>query len=190
MNKNLLLACATFALFATQAQAANLTPYVSAKLKYVDMSNEASDSFAKLSVDDNVFGGALAAGVAFGNFRTELEYNLNSDASKKFPGATLKVESQSYMLNGYYDIDTQTKFSPYIMAGVGFADIKGKADTLGSISDTNFAWQAGAGISYEVNQAISLDAGYRYVDSGDFTKYGIKVESDSNEFYIGTRFSF
>ena len=190
MNKNLLFACTALALLTSNVQASDFIPYVSTKLKYVDMANSASDRSAKLNVDDNVLGGALAAGVAYGNFRSEFEYNLNDNASKSFPGATLEVHSQSFMFNGYYDIDTQSKFSPYIMAGIGFADIKGKADVLGSISDTNFAWQAGVGVSYEMNSSVSFDAGYRYVDSGDFTKYGIKVDSDSNEFYIGSRFSF
>ena len=65
------------------------------------------------------------------------------------------------MLNAYYDIDTGTKFTPYVGAGIGMARLKAKIDdeTDFSKSKTTFAWQVGAGISYAMTENVSLDAG-------------------------------
>lgn len=203
MNKILLLA-GVAALFATNANAADVNPYIGAKLKYVDMSSDAKlgDTF---DIDDKVLGGSVAIGVSTavkgGAVRAELEYNKNEDAEKthtvsamgvNFNGK-LKVESQSLMLNGYYDIDTGTKFTPYVGAGIGYAKIKGSLSVLGiseSIDDNNFAWQIGAGASYALTNNVSVDAGYRYVDYGDFTEDEVKLDTSAHELYIGARYTF
>ncbi len=208
MNKTLLLAGVVTALFASNVNAMDFNPYVGAKLRYIDMSSDVKlgDTF---DVDDNVYGGSIAIGastkVKGGAVRAELEYNKNADADKThrmtlsgtgfdFDGK-LEIESQSLMLNAYYDIDTGTKFTPYVGAGVGYAKIEGtlSESTTGlseSVDDNNFAWQVGAGVGYAVNENVSVDAGYRYVDYGDFTKEDVNIDVSSHEFYLGARYAF
>lgn len=197
MNKMLLLAGVAAVLVASNANAVELNPYVGAKLRYVDMSNDA-ELGAEISADDKVWGGSVAFGVATqvkgGAVRAELEYNLNEDAKKTLGGGIkAKIETQSAMANVYYDIDTGTKFTPYVGAGLGYAKVKGSLSLSGvseSMDDNNFAWQVGAGASYALNSNVSLDAGYRYVDYGDFTKDEVKLDTSAHELYVGARYAF
>ena len=204
MKKTLFLA-GVASLFAMNVNAADFTPYVGAKLRYVDMSTDVDlgDTF---DVDDNVMGASVAVGASFkttnGAIRTELEYNRNEDAEKshtmylngvlEFQG-NLEIESQSLMLNAYYDFDTGTKLTPYVGAGVGYSKVKGTMTVEGvsdSIDDNNFAWQIGAGAGYAVTENVTIDAGYRYVDYGDFSKEDITVDTSAHELYVGARYAF
>lgn len=201
-------------LFAVNANAVELNPYVSAKLSYSDMSVSGKDSWGKGSHkenldDNNVWGGKIAAGVStqlnYGFLRTELEYSRNEDAKSITGGKNggtdfSKLESQSLMLNAYYDIDTGTKFTPYVGAGIGYSKLKGHytvttANTTFSESDYKFTWQAGVGIAYAVNDNLSLDLGYRYVDMGKIKKNykpgsSYRFNVDANEFMLGARYAF
>jgi opacity protein-like surface antigen len=216
MNKMLLLAGVAAGLFAANAQALEFTPYVGAKVKYVDMSNDFTwgDTF---DIDDNVFGGSLAAGlstkVTNGAVRAELEYNKNGDAEKThfvtyrdedgrdIGNVKLKLKTQSVMLNAYYDIDTGTQFTPFVGGGIGYTRAKvslafdGEKNTVTARGkDTAFTWQLGAGVAYAVNDNVTVDAGYRYVDCNDFdysdSENDVSVDTSAHEFYIGARYAF
>lgn len=63
MNKILFLSGVAAGLFAANANAGELTPYVGAKFRYVNMSNEA-DLGKKIDIDDKVTGASLAVGTA------------------------------------------------------------------------------------------------------------------------------
>ena len=96
--------------------------------------------------------------------------NIKQDAEKKvsdeFGTTKAKMENNSVMLNAYYDIDTGTKLTPYVGAGIGMARLKGSIkgdDANASKSKTTFAWQVGAGVSYAMTDNLALDAGYRYL---------------------------
>jgi outer membrane autotransporter protein len=209
MNKMLLLAGVAAGLFAANAQALEFTPYVGAKVKYVDMSNDYKsgweDESVSLNVDDNVWGGSVAAGLSTqvigGAIRGELEYNKNGDAkkTKSIAGEDLKMKlkTQSVMLNAYYDIDTGTQFTPYVGGGIGYTTAKASvavAEEKGSDKDTAFTWQLGAGVAYAVNDNVTVDAGYRYVDCNDFdysdSENDVSVDTSAHEFYIGARYAF
>ena len=207
MNKTLLLAGVAACLFATNANALDFQQYVSVKGIYSDMSNEAKsvstgteNSTKKFKLDDEVWGAGFAYGVKTGPVRTELEFNLHQDAKSRIAADDIdvKMKNDSVMLNAYYDINTGTKFTPYVGAGLGFSHQKVKADDIKK-SSNEFAWQLGAGVSYAATDNISVDFGYRYVDNGSFTvsreqegKNMVKTdfESESNEFYLGVRYAF
>ena len=204
MNKTLLLAGVAACLFAANANAVELKQYVSGKLTYSDMSNDVKftsvDGSGKEKASDNVLGGSFAYGIKTGAVRTELELNIRDKAEKTYDGGEgswkNSLENNSVMLNAYYDIDTGTKFTPYVGAGIGMARLKAKIDDEQdfSKSKTTFAWQVGAGVSYAMTENVSLDAGYRYTDSGDVTVKGdegkAKFESTSHEFLLGARYAF
>lgn len=212
MKKTLLLA-GVACLFATQAQALEVNPYISAKLKYAVMDNSADvdaedDIYAyqlRFDADDNVFGGSMAVGVSIpvanGAFRSEIEYSKNADAEKThhFAGDSYKakLESQSLLANVYYDFNTGTKLTPYVGAGIGGAKIKASLNGEG-IDDTTFTWQISAGVAYALTDKLSLDAGYRFIDYGDFSEEETdinwwekdKVESKAHEIMLGLRYTF
>lgn len=115
-----------------------------------------------------------------------------------------ELTSQSLMLNGYYDFKNESKFTPYITAGIGFTHLKNKQSfvdsnsTSGSDSDNHFTWATGVGVAYAVTKNVDLDLSYRYVDAGKFkfenTVDGELARTDakltSNEYLLGVRYMF
>lgn len=77
-------------------------------------------------------------------------------------GATVALAS------GYWDMVTLAGFTPYLGAGLGFAisSLEVPAPLMTGGNDWQFAWMAGAGVSYAVGGAFSIDLGYRYVSLG------------------------
>ncbi len=239
MNRTLLLAGIATTLLAANANATEFNPYVSAKAAFVKMENKAAvnsdytssgvthhlNTFANEKHKDDVWGLRFAAGAAtpvkYGQVRGELELGWNDDAKdsndfvfnvKKDNGNKFSTELSVYstMLNVYYDIDTGTKFTPYVGGGIGYAHLKNKSKVTGvdnqssSESENNFAWNLGAGVSYAVNDKVSIDAGYRYTDYGNIKESlsrnvkGLqepvnvngKYDVTSHEFLLGARYSF
>lgn len=176
--------------------------YISGKIKHVSMDADVKDD-PILDINDNILGGAIALGTTnqtpVGTFRAEIEYNKNATAEKSFDLSNEKIkfeiESQAFMLNTYYNFETKTKISPYIGAGVGLSQIKGTFkmpdyDISDSIKKTNFAWQAGLGISLNLTDNFAIDTGYRYFNYGNFKKEGTKIDTTAHEIYTGARVSF
>lgn len=92
---------------------------------------------------------------------------------------------QTLMANLYWDFHNDSAFTPYIGAGIGMAFIQTKGSVfvnstlagapagnfstgtnLGSKTNTNFAWQVGAGCSYDITETVALDLGYRFMGLG------------------------
>jgi opacity protein-like surface antigen len=86
-----------------------------------------------------------------------------------------------FLANGYVDLGTWWGITPFVGGGVGFAtnflsnwyDISAQpAGGFGYASDrtqTNFAWQVGAGLAYSVTPNLKLEVAYRYLDLGSFS---------------------
>jgi opacity protein-like surface antigen len=98
-----------------------------------------------------------------------------------------RVSAMTFLLNGYLDLGNWNGLTPFVGAGVGFANLKvsGLTDqgvnqfaafggALGPVptsyygdkSKTNFAWALMAGVGYDVNERLKLELGYRYVNMG------------------------
>lgn len=75
----------------------------------------------------------------------------------------------SVMANVWYDFDVGG-IRPYIGGGLGWADVEADGTYLTallvatpfSVSDSGFAWQAGAGVNFQVAPSMQLGVGYRY----------------------------
>lgn len=176
---------------------------------------------------DSTFGGSLALGYDFAKqfnvpVRAEVEYSLFSEAEGgktwRLSGMSLNMKQtfqiQTLFLNAYWDIDTGTKFTPYIGAGLGmgFIGTKGKmkfndgtdvyGGSTGSKTVTNFAWNIGAGLGYDITDNWTIDAGYRFVGLGsvktkreydsynDVGAYGKTDNLYHHQFAVGVRFTF
>ena len=159
-------------------------------------------------------GGALAAGYDFWPqylvpLRVELEYALRGNSEKSWGSNWGSVDctwnSSPLFANLYYDFRNDSAFVPYIGAGIGMSfnylgfDLhRGGSAVSRDESTTNFAWNVGAGVAYNVNDALYIDAAYRYVDLGYTEASGalngdqIKVGSRpyNHEFMLGLRFAF
>ena len=175
---------------------------------------------------DMAYAGEITAGIKYGNVRGELEvafrsaseddYEIFSGTIASFLPAEIEtstsVRHNSYMANLYYDFAiSDSKWTPYIGAGVGFGTYKQQATvdidideaalagippaissmiprgdmTVADDTLTEFEWQVGLGATYNFNEDWALDIGYRFNSS--------TVEDEfvyAHEVKIGARYLF
>jgi opacity protein-like surface antigen len=115
-------------------------------------------------------------------------------------GAGGDASAVSMMGNGYYDFDTGGPFKPYIGAGIGLADVNFNGVDIGgrratSDDDLAFAYQAMAGIGYQLTPTGTIFTGYRYfaVDDptfGDNVGGSLHSEFATHNVELGYRLSF
>lgn len=120
-------------------------------------------------------------GYGFGNVRLEGEVGWRSNGLKKFSDnfGDHSVDGSvrgagSVMGNVYYDFHNDSPFTPYIGVGVGGVNVSEnnvKVDGTQLTDDSNFvlAYQGIAGVSYAIDQQLSLRADYRYLRSEQAT---------------------
>lgn len=123
----------------------------------------------------------------------------SNDADGTFlPGTneyTADIESWVGLANAYIDLPTILCITPYIGGGIGFAsiDVLGLKDVnvvnnsvfyAADHNETNFAWAVYGGLAYEVNQSVTLDLSYRYLDMGD-ARSGRVTAYDNSSSYAG-----
>jgi opacity protein-like surface antigen len=104
------------------------------------------------------------------------------------------------MVNAYYDFKNATPFTPYVGAGVGFAqasakDVKEAGVTILDDDDGVFAYQLIGGVGYSIGPALTLDLMYKYVGTDDASMTatdGSSVEGEyqSHNVMIGLRFNY
>lgn len=129
-------------------------------------------------------------GYDFGKARIEVTYDQSQTEMKSmdlsvlgFPGTDADIEggertAKSIMVSGFYDIDTNSKFTPYIGGGVGVSFIKTESwnfddelippITFPSTEKELFSWQLQAGLAYDLNDKIDLTADITYKDTSDY----------------------
>jgi opacity protein-like surface antigen len=113
-----------------------------------------------------------AAGKYFNNFRLEGEifysrYNIDNNIVNGVvaaPGLG-HLDVMAYMANAYFDIMTNTKFTPYIGAGIGYVDVD--VDDGTGRSDQGYAFQFKAGTAYQFTPSVDFIVGYRFFDTED-----------------------
>lgn len=113
-----------------------------------------------------------------------------------------RLQTFSVLFNGYVDLGTWYGVTPYVGAGIGFANIYQKFqrnwymnnsvayaptwtdpftqgtysaywDQTRSTNSFQFAWAAMAGFSYALTRNAAIDVGYRYVNFGKATTYSL-----------------
>ena len=131
-------------------------------------------------------------GYAFGPFRVEGELGWRDNGLDKVTtpsqgeaSGSGDLEPWSLMLNGYYDIHTGTKFTPYLGAGIGGIYMDGKIEEAGTtiteLSRMGLGYQGIAGVAYQVNDHLAIKGEYRYLATTE-TDY----PDDANSVGAGT----
>ena len=120
-------------------------------------------------------------------------------------GTSAKVSASTFLFNGYLDLGTWYRATPYIGAGAGAARmrISDYASTAmppfsgdGANTKWNFAYAGMAGIAYAISPNTMIDVGYRYINFGDVTTGGDAFGSmtvkqiAAHEVRVGLRWSF
>lgn len=114
------------------------------------------------------------------NLRWDLNLTYLSSWNSNITGINENINSSINSLissvNIYYEAPERKNFKPYLTAGVGIS--------LNTLSDSdyfynnnfnehygekltkNFAWKIGLGVSYQLNNKVVLDLGYRFTSLG------------------------
>lgn len=114
------------------------------------------------------------AGYGFGNVRLEGEVGWRQNGLNKFTdnygGHSVdgNINALSVMGNVYYDFVNDTKWTPYIGVGLGGVNvaadsIKAAGANVANDDDFVLAYQGIAGVSYAVNEQLSLRGDYRFL---------------------------
>ncbi len=117
--------------------------------------------------------------------------------------------SYSAMFNLWFDIPVgKFPVRPYVGGGIGAGGVTYDLDAnVGngyiydseSGSDAAFAWMVGAGISYDLNNLLTLDIGYRYTKANDIEVEVIdaydaslkaNISSKTHDIMLAVRFNF
>jgi len=163
---------------------------------------------------DNKLDGAAFAGLGAGIKTKWLRTDMTVDYSlpMKYEGrivtqgdTTAKISAFSALFNGYLDLGTWYRATPYIGAGAGVANLKttdyqssAAPPFAAGLTNTqwNFTWAVMAGVGYAVAPNLMVDVGYRYIDFGDVKtgadSFGAMTFKDvaAHEVRIGLRWSF
>lgn len=116
---------------------------------------------------------------------------------------TAKKSEWLFMANGYADLGTWWNVTPFVGAGIGAArnTISGFTDTCpvgcggGSVaygatnSKWNFAWAVHAGLGYRVNNNLTIELAYRYLDLGDAASGDLVTYTGVNNVYNPMEFN-
>lgn len=149
------------------------------------------------------------------------KYNIANDSWSNGSGSFYSdsddtkndITPNTFMINTYYDFRNESNFTPYVSIGLGLASVKHKAqysytettssgseyDVLSkSKTNSNFAWSLGFGSQYAINDNLSLDLSYRFLDAGksevsynaDGDNMKSKVKVRSNDIMFGMVYHF
>ena len=144
---------------------------------------------------DTTFVSTLALGGRFGSVRLAGEIMMNTKADYDKADGKLSYEANAISFQGYYDVPLRSMIRPFFNVGIGCygSDIKGEPDV--SDSDKKMMWNVGAGLTFSVSRATSLDLGYRYVRFGkekykDGNGNAVPIETEAHQIYAGYRYVF
>jgi opacity protein-like surface antigen len=98
------------------------------------------------------------------NVRFDMSFDYTHNKMKG-GGYTGEATQYHVLLNGYYDIIMHNNLTPYLGAGIGYADLsysdqKGGGTTLTSPGG-GLGFQLAAGVNYQVRPNMLLGVGYR-----------------------------
>ena len=165
--------------------------------------------------DDDVTGGfSGAVGYKWQQFRLEAEYlwryrldfggHFEVDRTDSTNFGT-NIQTQSIMLNAFWDFENQTKFTPYIGGGVGWTEHDAEITRGNLVTNTstrldttndNIVWALTIGTTYSLGNNWSAVISYSYVDLGDlelgpFTDGGkVDAEYISQDVALGLVYHF
>jgi opacity protein-like surface antigen len=115
------------------------------------------------------------------------------------------VASLAFMVNAFWDIDTGTKVTPSLGAGLGvvrveFDDVSDADGPLFDETETGLGFQLGAGLGYELTETVILSLDYRFFaafvsPTADRNQPGIggeefEMEYTNSTFLLGLRYRF
>ncbi|MFP4533646.1 MAG: outer membrane protein [Desulfobacterales bacterium] len=148
---------------------------------------------------------AAIGGFLFDNWRAEAElaYQKNDFDKVSLAGSESAdldgdLDAWTFLGNFYYDFHNSTPFTPFLTAGIGGAfvevtDLRSEAFESAHLAggdDFGFAYQAGAGLAWQVSEKLNVDFKYRWLGMDEADTRIPDTEFNSHNFYAGLRFLF
>lgn len=196
---------------------ANAGVYIGADVGYSKMhignvnyteKNEGSSDVVESSDENNDKAlGGIKLGYAFDEgFRTELAFTSYGKIKNNYVDTDEEGETKSnryvkvntLMANVYYDFNKTGTIQPYVMAGIGLGMNKTELKIGKSYKDSDtknyFAYQAGVGAAYKINNNLYADAGIKYAQLGkssnDTIIFSQSAKVSSFDATVGIRYAF
>ncbi len=134
---------------------------------------------------------AGGAGYAFSNgVRTEGELlYMSNDLDSVSEG---DIATLAAFANLAYEFNSRNRIRPFVSAGVGFAQVN-YDDGVVDDDDIGFAYQAKAGVAYDINERMTAELAYRYMNVTD-VEFGsggaspISGDYDNQTVTVGLRY--
>lgn len=184
--KKLIIASALIAVAASASAKTTVSDqsryYVKGSVGYAQSKNNLSAQekghvLESISKKGKGFVGAVGFGYNLSpNVRSEVEFLFDDGlkARKAFADgqSSMQVKRYAGLVNFAYDFKNTSRVTPFVMGGVGYAKNKLKMTEQGfshSKSKNDFIYQAGAGVTFEVEKNVHFELGYRAI--GDNFKY-------------------
>lgn len=200
----LLAAAALSTLAPSQAAAQSaLGPYIALGAGYDDMPDRNLDISGRTvsSQWKSGYGGLAALGYRWSpHIRTELEASGRVAKVTTFNGTAPWAGKQfdtSIMINGFYDVDLGSRFTPYLGVGLGMTQLiwgdnyrvpTQATPTVYDGDQVKAGWQAIVGASYAVTPKLSLALDYRMKGAfGDYRFLGSVAGREISHFNYRTR---
>ena len=134
---------------------------------------------------DNGFAVGAAAGVVLGGgFRAEGEFLFNSSdlgGLEDLDVDNVEMNHAAFFANVLYDIPMDGGITPYVGVGVGYGSITFDIDGE-SVHDEDTVWQVKAGAAFPVNDTLTIDVGYRYMQMATWeNEFDIDFDEEDDE---------
>jgi len=159
---------------------------------------------------DTGFGIGGAVGYRFDNARVELEVGYNNNTVDNImvndieASADGDIGNWKFLINGYYDFPTDSRFSPYVGGGAGLAilsanDVSASLPPFGAVSiddsNSSFIFQFKAGAGYDITDELTAFLGYRLmgIPGQSFEVLGTDLDADTlfiHSLQLGARYEF
>ncbi len=163
----------------------------------------------KYTLDDDMGPVVMGSvGYALGNGgRLEGEISWRRNTLDKFSGGGISIDTEgdlqnlAFMLNGAYDFHFDSPITPFVMGGLGVAIVESEITKIttdrgpkypnSENDDTVFAYQVGAGLSYQVTPKVAFDVSYRFFGTPELDFYDTgKVTNIHHNVLVGLSYSF
>ena len=116
----------------------------------VDYGSTQYDDNTGLDSSDSL---SLRGGYFFTNmFQLEGQY-ISSDSNSEELGSAVKASTDIMMVNGVFNFMPGKEIKPYVLVGVGQANVDVDVDGVGSVDDSGTAYQIGAGSRFFFGKA-------------------------------------
>lgn len=137
-----------------------------------------------------VVGGTVGRKTPVPGLRIEADLSYRTNDVEIFGGViTAKHDTTALLMNAVYDIDVDDPHAaPYILLGVGYANTTATFENVAllRLEASDVAFQAGAGINFDVWPGSKVGLGYRFLQGPKVEVLGTELSDGTNHSVIGS----